>query len=298
VVLPNGKLAAAQVTNYSTPTPRNRCTLTITLDGRIHPSLACKALACKALACTPLKSALVLADPPPEARIKEMRGDKIDYEISYWVDGFAHTDKASHAVAHAAWHTLDALGFGPWTADADGYDPALIGRRLVAAVDLFDHLDPASRERIADALRAHLLEPGEVLIRAGEAGNSLFIVETGALDVILETGEADGQRAARLGPGDLVGEMSLLTGEPRTATVVAVTECRVLELSHAAMKPIMTAKPEIAEGLSHLMAQRRLANAAFAAEMSAAQKREAARRWSEQILGDMVAIFGLTRGKG
>jgi CRP-like cAMP-binding protein len=92
--------------------------------------------------------------------------------------------------------------------------------------------------------------------------------------------------------------MSLLTGQPRMATVVALSECRVLELSHEAMSPIMVDNPEIAEGLSHLMAQRRLSNAAFVAELTAEEKRAAARNWSRQILADMVAFFGLPRGRG
>jgi len=64
------------------------------------------------------------------------------------------------------------------------------------------------------------------------------------------------------------------------------------------MSPIMVDNPEIAEGLSRLMAQRRLSNAAFVAELTAEEKRAAARNWSAQILADMVAFFGLPRRRG
>jgi CRP-like cAMP-binding protein len=118
------------------------------------------------------------------------------------------------------------------------------------------------------------------------------------LEVVLGDEGSAKRPAARLGTGDIVGEMSLLTGQPRIATVVALDECRVLELSHEAMSPIMVDNPEIAEGLSHLMAQRRLSNAALVAELTAEEKRAAARNWSKQILADMVAFFGLPRGRG
>jgi small-conductance mechanosensitive channel/CRP-like cAMP-binding protein len=292
-VLPNGKLAAAQVTNFSSPTTRHRCVMAITLDARVHPGLACRALASAAL-----KPRAVLGDPAPEARVKALRDKSIEYELAYWVDGFAGMDDVADEVARSTWITLDSLGFGPWSEQGGAHDPAQISQRLVAAVDLFEHLDPELRARIAAALRPRLLEPGEVLMRAGEAGSSVFIVETGVLEVVLGDEGSAKRPAARLGTGDIVGEMSLLTGQPRIATVVALDECRVLELSHEAMSPIMVDNPEIAEGLSHLMAQRRLSNAALVAELTAEEKRAAARNWSKQILADMVAFFGLPRGRG
>lgn len=290
VVMPNGKLAAAQVTNFSAPTPRHRVQLAFVLDARVHPELACRALACAAL-----KPHTVLADPPPHARIKAFRDKSIEYELSFWIDEFTGTDGAVDEVSQATWLTLDVLGFGPWIADPGAWDPSAISRRLVAAVDLFEHLAPELRARIAAALRPHVLAPGEVLMRAGEAGSSVFIIETGVLEVALDAVGEERRPAARLGTGDLVGEMSLLTGEPRTATVTAASETRVLELSHAAMSQVLADHPEIAEGLSRLMAQRKLANAAFVAEMTAEEKRAAARNWSAQILADMVAFFGVGR---
>ena len=80
--------------------------------------------------------------------------------------------------------------------------------------------------------------------------------------------------------------------------MTAAAETRVLELSHAAMSEVLADHPEIAEGLSRLMAQRKLANAAFVAEMTAEEKRAAARNWSTQILADMVAFFGVGRAGG
>ena len=290
VVMPNGKLAAAQVTNFSAPTPRHRVQLAFVLDARVHPELACRALACAAL-----KPRAVLADPAPHARIKTFRDKSIEYELAFWIDEFTGTDGAVDEVSQSAWLALDVLGFGPWIADPGAWDPSAIARRLVAAVDLFEHLAPDLRARIAAELRPHVLAPGDVLMRAGEAGSSVFIVETGLLEVALDAAGGEGKPAARLGTGDLVGEMSLLTGEPRTATVTAAAETRVLELSHAAMSQVLADHPEIAEGLSRLMAQRKLANAEFVAELTAEEKRAATRNWSEQILADMLAFFGARR---
>lgn len=290
VVMPNGKLAAAQVTNFSAPTPRHRVQLAFALDARVHPELACRALACAAL-----KPRAVLADPAPHARIKTFRDKSIEYELSFWIDEFTGTDGAVDEVSQSAWVALDVLGFGPWIADPGAWDPSAIARRLVAAVDLFAHLAPELRARIASALRPHVLAPGEVLMHAGEAGSSVFIVETGVLEVALDMAGDERRPAARLGTGDLVGEMSLLTGEPRTATVTAAAETRVLELSHAAMSQVLADNPEIAEDLSRLMARRKLANAEFVAEMTAEEKRAATRNWSEQILADLLAFFGAGR---
>ncbi|MGA8587490.1 MAG: cyclic nucleotide-binding domain-containing protein [Roseiarcus sp.] len=84
---------------------------------------------------------------------------------------------------------------------------------------------------------------------------SLYIVGGGVLEATLRNGEGEDDQL-RFGPGDYFGEMGLLAGTPASATIAALTPSIVYELTKADLRPILEARPEIAQGLSRAMAQR------------------------------------------
>lgn len=101
-----------------------------------------------------------------------------------------------------------------------GLDP----KRLLAKVSMFAHLSEAQLARLAEALRPRLVLPEEAVVTAGEAGHSMFFISSGALRVLTEEGPV------LLGSGDFFGELALLDGQPRNATVVAAGFADLLEL--------------------------------------------------------------------
>jgi CRP-like cAMP-binding protein len=99
---------------------------------------------------------------------------------------------------------------------------------------------------------------GEPLVTAGDAGGSLFVIERGSVQVV-KADASKGQKAVELAvleEGAFFGEMSLLTGEPRSATVSAREHCGVLTLSKEALAPILEEDPRIAESFSRALAAR------------------------------------------
>ena len=99
--------------------------------------------------------------------------------------------------------------------------------RILASVDLFSTLSEAQRADLAAATVTHTFGDGEAIVRQGESGDSMYVLCSGRVAVLLEPA---GQEVAVIERGGYFGEMSLLTGEPRTATVVARGEAVVLEL--------------------------------------------------------------------
>lgn len=92
----------------------------------------------------------------------------------------------------------------------------------------------------------------------GESGDSLFVIEKGSVQVV-KAGEGAAREPielAVLDEGAFFGEMSLLTGEPRTATVIAKEHCGVLTVSKDALSPILEANPTIAESFSRALVAR------------------------------------------
>ena len=96
---------------------------------------------------------------------------------------------------------------------------------------------------------------GEVIVRQGETGRSLFVVHRGEVVVRLEP---DGREVARTRPGGVFGEMSLLTGDPRTATVAAARDSVVLEIDADALRDVVLSRPDALDAISRLVVERRV----------------------------------------
>jgi CRP-like cAMP-binding protein len=108
-------------------------------------------------------------------------------------------------------------------------------------------------------MQERLLPRGTTIVRQGEAADSLFILAEGALDVRMERAGTE-LALDRMVPGDIFGEMSLLTGQPRSATVTAATETVVFEIGKHHLDPILQRRPELAEALVAMMARRQARN--------------------------------------
>jgi CRP-like cAMP-binding protein len=118
---------------------------------------------------------------------------------------------------------------------------------------LFDGLDETAREELHVQLRPRVLSAGAVLCRAGDRNDSLYLVERGVLHVL------DGNTGTLLGrqrAGDVVGEVALLTGEPRSATLLARVPSVVSELAREAFLALAAGHPVLLANLARIVSRR------------------------------------------
>jgi NTE family protein len=125
----------------------------------------------------------------------------------------------------------------------------------LARTPLFEGLTPAALEELSGQLRPRRFGARELICRAGEPGDSLLVIRSGLAHVYLEQPDG-GLPVARLRRGDVVGEMSLLTGEPRSASVLAAVPTEVLELSQEAFAGILARYPAVLVNLSRILSRR------------------------------------------
>ncbi len=134
---------------------------------------------------------------------------------------------------------------------------------LLSKCDLLRHLPPEEVERVLPFVQAHELKANEVLFHAGDRGDAVYIVEQGKV-AVLAPPSADasgpGRQIAELAAGETFGEMALLSGGPRTATVSAVIETRLLRIGREDFTRLVAADPQLADAVERLSHGRAISN--------------------------------------
>lgn len=122
---------------------------------------------------------------------------------------------------------------------------------MLKRVPLFSSLDDRELEQIAASMRERQVATGDIVLEQGAGGAGFFVVDDGQADVTV-----DGDYVRTIGPGDYFGEIALLTGSDRTATVTAVTDMRCYGMTSWDFKPLVESNSTIAWKLLTAMAQK------------------------------------------
>jgi uncharacterized membrane protein len=118
--------------------------------------------------------------------------------------------------------------------------------RMLAAVELFEHLTDAERTELAAAIDVRRLQGGDTLFQVGEPGESLYVVQSGEIELFIR--DTVGQRIplAIVGSGEVFGELALLDRSPRTATAIALTDSELFELDRDDLLLLFRTSPDSA----------------------------------------------------
>ena len=147
---------------------------------------------------------------------------------------------------------------------------------MLSQAPILGSLSPAEVHQLALAARPLLLGPTQRFVVEGLEGTSLFLIGAGHVEVRLRTDDGGDWLADTMGPGEIVGEMALLTGERRTATVRSVSETVIYEIGRQQYEPVLKAHPELRDELIAVMDDRL---ARRAARLAAESQAEADKRW-------------------
>jgi small-conductance mechanosensitive channel/CRP-like cAMP-binding protein len=236
--------------------------------------------------------------PKPNCIITDLSKDVGTYTLRYWLTAIADDMPTDSMVRTKIYFSLKRAGIELATPtygvrmtqvsrEAQREEAAEVLRRrleTLAGVRLFDGLSSSELQRLAQEMSDAPFAKGEILTKQGAEAHWLYIIESGEVSV---TVAQDGVEAevARLGAGDFFGEMSLMTGEPRAATVVALSEVECLRLDKEGFQALVQARPQIAEEVAEVIAARRTRLIALSEDVD----REALSRQMEAHKEDLLA---------
>src|SRR5262249_30273723 len=132
--------------------------------------------------------------------------------------------------------------------------------KVLSRITLLSRLEPETMSELADAGHLREFPANSVIVSEGDAGNSLYVVVAGMLEASRKDAHGAAQTIGRLQPGEVFGEMSLLTGASRSATIVAASPVMLVEIGKDQLEPIFRSHPRLITQLAEIEAARLLSN--------------------------------------
>ncbi len=257
VIIPNGQLAQASIRNFTKPEPWSRRSLYVITPYDVPPQRV------QAIILNAIKGSFgVLEHPAPSVVTNDFKERGIEHWVRLFTTEFDKRDRVDGMARDRIWYALARHGIEiPVATHAIRLTPlppplpepaeAAVERRCdcLERVGLLEPLGPDLVRRLATENTDQVYAAGEQVIRQGAAGDSLFVIMRGSVEVTAREGDRPPVKLAVLGPGDYFGEMSLMTGAPRVATITTLEETRLLEVGKESFRAILAAHPDLVEQL-------------------------------------------------
>ncbi len=301
VTIPNSLIAKSPVTNYSRPTPLHERTVHFHADLSVPPNRV-KEAALESLKDDPE----VCWEIPPEIRVRDYTELGIHYDIRFFITDFPRHKYIEDHVLTRVWYHLRRAG-APIPLPAQDVRLRTVTRRTedeertdlrrkiigtLAGVEFLSPLSETEREVLSSRITIFTAHRQEVVIRQGDPGDSCFIIHSGKAEVSVATpqGETD---IGGLGPGQVFGEMSLMTGDERSATVRALTDMELIVVNKENFARILSANPDIAAKISSILAKRQMELERKLRDSEEAIRKEDLESHTSRLIAKIRDFFGL-----
>jgi len=295
--IPNNEMVSHAIVNLHYPTQVHAMRIRVGVEYKNPPNRVKDALFRAASSAEG-----VLAEPKVKIFLVDFADSAVIYEIKFYMGNHARINEINDAVRTNVWYELKRQGITiPFPIRTlhverravpayEDYDEA---RTILREEPLFECLSDAQIDSLVKEARLNYFGRGERVIQEGADGDSMFVLLRGAARVwVSKNGSAI--PVATLSAGDCFGEMSLLTGESRTATVQAESDCYVLEIGKPVMADVIRDSPDCLERLSELLARRKMENEGVLKEAaSQGQNEKKEREYQASFLKRLQSFFEL-----
>ena len=285
VIIPNTVVASQTIVNYSLPDKPSAVVLPLKVDFLAPPAVVVDLLLEAAK-----EAPNVLANPAPTSYILNYDEFGVTYVLKFWISDFGRRPDITGEVGRLVWHKLRRQGIEiPFPLESKVKS---VLRVLRPSEDLIAEISTEKEKNFQDFARSVFLQvgegekagqpllsdpeirelasraerrrfgAGEVLFRQGDPGEACYLVAAGRVkgEIAYEENGKAYTTEFTVGPGGLVGEMSLFTGMPRTATVVVAEEAELLETRAGAFAALLARNPQLADAVAEVVSGRNRAN--------------------------------------
>jgi len=296
--IPNNEIVKQTIVNLHYPTEVHAMRIRVGLEYRVPPNLVKDVLARAASSANG-----VLAHPPVKVFLVDFSESAVIYEIKFYMGNHARINEINDAVRTNVWYELKrqrlTIPFPIRKLQLERHVGSLAqedqaeARAILRNDRLFQCLPDGHLENLLKNSKLDHFGRGEAVIEEGAEGESLFILLRGTAHVTVVK-QGTNVRVGGLRSGDCFGEMSLLTGERRSATVRAEGDCYVIEISKSVMAEVLRDSPQCLEQLSELLARRKMENEGILKDAAIpADQAGKAREYKASFLKRLRTVFEL-----
>jgi small-conductance mechanosensitive channel/CRP-like cAMP-binding protein len=213
----------------------------------------------------------VAKTPAPNCVLMEIDKGYARYALRYWLADLAVDDPTDGAVRWHVYTALERAGIKlvveeqnvHYVRENEKYEEAVHQREVMLRiktlkrVELFKQMTDDELRKLAERLKYAQFAKGNIISKQGAIAHWLYIIINGEAEVFIEAANGEKRSLNVLSKGNFFGEMGMMTGAPRTATVVAKTDVECYRLDKEAFEEILLARPAIAGEVSQILVMRR-----------------------------------------
>lgn len=295
--IPNSTVSESAVFNYNKPGADYSVELTVHVSPDYPPQRIKKLLKDAVISVEG-----VLRNPEPSVEFAGFTEWSAAYDASFSVSKYGERSDCLEAVWERIWVQLKIARIEPALRHRE-LEVALSRKRIVRQsrptprsvledIDIFQPLTDEAKTYLSRKMQERSFPPGSIIVSQGDTGDSMFVIVEGVVNVVVDTATDCRIDVVRMGAGGFFGEMALLTGQARTATIVAVSDIHLYEITKDAIAPLIKENPEISDMFSQVLARRQsvLEEKKQAAEVGAEDNRQCQNR---DILSRIRTFFGI-----
>lgn len=301
IYLPNKILSEGDVENYTHPNTLHIVEIDVG-TGYKDPPNKIKAVLVEAA----LQDPYVLKNPMPEVLLTSFGDFSIKYRLRVWINNYGAILKVRSNLQYNIWYAFKRKGIEiPFpTRIVHQYrhgveEEGVIKDEITSylrGIDLFQPLSDDDIKKISATSRMEIYGEGETIFKQGDKGDTCYFVKEGAIEIVVKDVRGRESYVATLRDGAFFGEMSLLTGEDRSATAVARRDTLLIVIDSRGFSDVFVRSPDLMEELSEVMAMRSLElEEARKKAATEAELREVEKGTSKIFLNKIRSFFGKKR---